>query len=155
MWRDKPMPLLIAILGLVFNFLNAYLNGRWIYHFSGGYPSNVLYELNFIVGCVIFIAGFIINQWADSVLRALRKPGEIGYKIPYGGLYEKISCPNYFSEIIEWTGWAIACGSLAGWVFAFWTFANLAPRAVSYHKWYKETFPEYPKNRKALIPWIW
>lgn len=33
--------------------------------------------------------------------------------------------------------------------------ANLAPRAYSHHLWYKKTFSEnYPKSRKALIPFI-
>jgi hypothetical protein len=31
----------------------------------------------------------------------------------------------------------------------------LAPRARSNHLWYKNTFPEYPKNRKALIPLVY
>jgi hypothetical protein len=44
---------------------------------------------------------------------------------------------------------------LPGLAFAVWTFANLAPRARSHHAWYYTNFPEYPKNRKALIPWIW
>ena len=55
---------------------------------------------------------------------------------------------------MEWTGWAIATWSLAGLVFPIWTFANLAPRAIKNHKWYKETFEDYPANRKALIPGI-
>ncbi|MHA1318096.1 MAG: hypothetical protein ACTSQ6_11365, partial [Candidatus Heimdallarchaeaceae archaeon] len=58
-------------------------------------------------------------------------------------------------EITEWVGWAIMTFSIPGLVFAFWTIANLAPRARSNHKWYLENFPDYPKNRKALIPFIY
>jgi len=43
----------------------------------------------------------------------------------------------------------------AGLAFAVWTIANLAPRARSNHKWYRETFPDYPENRKALLPGVW
>jgi len=43
---------------------------------------------------------------------------------------------------------------MPGLVFFLWTAANLAPRAFSTHKWYLSTFPDYPKNRKALIPFI-
>jgi hypothetical protein len=151
----KPMPLAIVFMGLFFNIGNAYLNGRWIYAFSGGYPQSWMKDPRFLIGVVVFVAGFIINKRADQILRALRKPGEMDYKIPRGSLYEKISCPNYFGEILEWLGWAVATWSLAGLIFAIWTFANLAPRAVSYHQWYKETFSEYPPERKALIPFIW
>ena len=35
-----------------------------------------------------------------------------------------------------------------------WVIANLFPRALSHHKWYKEKFSDYPKNRKAIIPGI-
>jgi steroid 5-alpha reductase family enzyme len=96
----------------------------------------------------------MINVHSDHILRNLRKPGGIGYKIPRGGLFRWITSPNYFGEIMEWCGWAIATWSLAGIAFAAFTFANLAPRAWSHHKWYNKTFSNYPKNRKAIIPFI-
>ena len=34
----------------------------------------------------MFLVGMAINVHADSVLRSLRRPGETGYKIPYGNL---------------------------------------------------------------------
>ena len=97
----------------------------------------------------------MINIRADSKLFGLRKSDDTGYKIPRGGLYERISCPNYFGEILEWIGWAIATWSLAGLAFAIYTIANLAPRAMAHHRWYRETFSDYPKQRKALIPYLW
>ena len=103
----------------------------------------------------IFFIGIIINLHSDKIIRDLRKPGETEYKIPYGGMFRWVSCPSYFGEITEWTGWAIMTWSLPGLVFVVWTFANLAPRALSHHKWYLETFPDYPKNRKALIPFVY
>ena len=96
----------------------------------------------------------IINIKSDDILFALRDDGSTGYKIPRGGLFEKVSCPNYLGEIIEWTGWAIATWSLAGATFAIWTVCNLAPRALAHHKWYKEEFEEYPEDRKALVPFL-
>jgi 3-oxo-5-alpha-steroid 4-dehydrogenase 1 len=30
----------------------------------------------------------------------------------------------------------------------------LLPRALDHHRWYKRRFPEYPKERKAVIPFI-
>jgi protein-S-isoprenylcysteine O-methyltransferase Ste14 len=70
-------------------------------------------------------------------------------------MYRWISCPNYFGEIVEWIGWAIATWSLAGLAFALWTAANLAPRARSHHQWYRESFADYPQERKALVPRLW
>lgn len=75
--------------------------------------------------------------------------------IPSGGLYRFVSCPNYLGEIIEWSGWALATWSLGGLSFAVWTAANLLPRAISHHKWYRSRFPDYPPKRLAILPFIW
>ena len=87
-------------------------------------------------------------------VRCLRAPGETGYKNPLGGLYRFVSCPNYPGERLEWFGWALATWSLGGLVFALWTVANLAPRAMANHRWYQEKFEEYPKERRALVPFV-
>jgi protein-S-isoprenylcysteine O-methyltransferase Ste14 len=153
---QKRMPLLVVGMAVIFNLGNGYVNGRYLFHFSGErYSVSWLLDPRFLIGAAMFIAGFAINHWADNSLRNLRRPGETDYKIPRGGLYDWISCPNYFGEILEWSGWAVATWSLAGLTFAIWTFANLAPRAWSHHKWYREHFREYPADRKALLPGIW
>lgn len=36
--RSRPMPLVIVGLGFSFNLVNAYLNGRYLFSLSGGYP---------------------------------------------------------------------------------------------------------------------
>ena len=108
----------------------------------------------FLLGVSVFFLGMIINIKSDNILFSLRDDGSTGYKIPRGGLFERVSSPNYLGEIIEWIGFAIATWSLAGLTFAVWTFCNLAPRAFAHHRWYKEEFDDYPKNRKALIPFV-
>jgi 3-oxo-5-alpha-steroid 4-dehydrogenase 1 len=149
------MAVTVVSLGFLFNIGNAYLNGRYLFTLSGGYPNSWLMTPQFIVGTMLFVAGFIINRWADDSLRSLRQPGESGYKIPAGGLYRWISCPNYFGEMVTWVGWAVATWSLPGLAFAVFTVANLAPRARAHHMWYKRQFADYPPQRKALVPAIW
>ncbi len=151
----RRMPLLVMSFGFLFNIMNGYLNGRYIFGFSGGYTSSWLTDPRFIVGTALFIIGFVINRQADIALRELRKPGESGYKISYSRFYRWVSCPNYLGEITIWIGWAIATWSLPGLVFAFWTVANLLPRARAHHAWYRENFPDYPPERKALLPGLW
>ena len=101
-----------------------------------------------------FFSGFLIHMHSDSVLNNLRKNGSAGYRIPDRGLFSLVSCPNYLGEMIQWTGWALATWSLPGLCFCIWTVANLAPRALSHHRWYKKTFKNYPENRKAVIPFL-
>jgi 3-oxo-5-alpha-steroid 4-dehydrogenase 1 len=151
----KRMPLAVMSFGFLFNVMNGYLNGRYIFSFSGGYSNGWLSDPRFIIGTILFALGFIINRQADLTLRGLRQPGESGYKIANRYLFRWISCPNYLGEITIWTGWALATWSLPGLVFAFWTVANLLPRAKAHHAWYRRTFPDYPPGRKALVPRIW
>ncbi|TAJ52990.1 MAG: DUF1295 domain-containing protein [Nevskiaceae bacterium] len=155
--RTKPgdtTPLLVPVLAFTTNLGVSFANAAILSWpgISRPYPPSWLSDPRFLFGAALFVAGYYINRRADAMLAALRKPGESGYKIPRGWLYEKVSCPNYLGELMIWTGWAIATWSLAGLSFVAWTAANLIPRACANHRWYRETFPDYPANRKVLIP---
>lgn len=151
--KNKQMPLSIAMTGFGYNTFNSYLNARWISHL-GSYPSSWEKDPRFILGSMIFASGLVLNIHSDQILINLRKPGETSYKIPVGGGFDYVSSPNYLGELIEWAGWSIASWSLPGLSFALYTGANLIPRAIANHKWYKEKFPEYPEDRKAIVPKI-
>jgi len=150
---EKRFPLSVAFLAILFNTVNAYVNARWISHF-GVYAPEWFADPRFVVGTGLFLVGEAINHHADWVLLHLRAPGETGYKIPTGGLYRWITCPNYFGELVAWTGWAIAAWSVAGVSFAVFTAANLVPRAFQNHAWYREKFDDYPKERKVIVPFL-
>ncbi len=151
----KRMPALVALMGAVTNIGIGWLNGWWLFQIGPDRGMDWLTDPRFIIGLLVFLAGFTIHVQSDRILRNLRKPGQTGYSIPRGGLYRWVSCPNYFGEIVQWCGWAVLTWSLPGLVFALWTVANLMPRAGTNHEWYQTTFEEYPGNRKALIPLIW
>jgi 3-oxo-5-alpha-steroid 4-dehydrogenase 1 len=113
-------------------------------------------EPRFLVGVGLFALGMMINWQADDILRNLRKPGETGYRIPRGGAFELVSGANFFGEILEWAGFAVAAGSLPAAAFAIFTFCNIAPRGYQHHRWYLGKFKgEYPPHRKAIIPLLW
>lgn len=154
--RDGKMPWLILLMALIFNTTNAYLNAWSIASQGDKYSDLWLGSPQFIIGVMVFFSGMALNKMSDRELaRISRVKGEKGdYQIPFGLAYRWVSCPNYLGEIIQWTGWAIATWSLAGWVFAIWTMANLVPRAMAHHRWYKETFDDYPSGRRALIPYL-
>lgn len=151
---SKRFPIAIIGFAFIFNSLNGYANGIFLSGpgllASGGF----LPGLRMCAGIALFSAGFVTHVWADRDLRRLRKPGEIGYKIPHGGLFEYVSNPNYFGEITEWCGWALATWSLPGLAFALFTIANLVPRAYANRRWYVATFSDYPVERKSVIPFV-
>ena len=103
------------------------------------------------------------------------------YGIPHGMLYSFISYPNYFCEWLEWLGFALAAAPLPTsfvprsltltsldalvrsgvpktltppWIFVISEVLVMLPRAYRGHQWYLNKFPEYPKNRKVVLPFI-
>jgi 3-oxo-5-alpha-steroid 4-dehydrogenase 1 len=144
--EGKRAPLLTVGLGLAFNVVNGLLNGAAL---VGWRPHALL-----VPGVALFLAGLAINLHSDAVLRALRAPGESGYRIPRGGLFRWVSSANYLGELLEWTGFALAALTPAAAAFALFTAANLVPRAVTHHRWYRARFPDYPAERKAILPYL-
>jgi hypothetical protein len=151
--RGKRMPAIIMMMGMCFNLVNGFICGYYLGYLGGGaeWPPTPW----FWVGVTVFCAGMALNLWADTRLINLRKPGETGYKIPEGGAFRYVSCPNITGEIIEWVGFALAAMALPVATFAIWTVANLIPRSLAHHRWYQERFPNYPKDRKAFLPFLW
>ena len=153
------MPLSVILMGVVFNTLNALMQGGWIFYVS---PEN-MYEISwlttpqFIIGTLIFFVGMIINIHSDYIIRHLRKPGDTKHYLPKKGMFKYVTSANYFGEFVEWCGFAILTWSLAGAVFALWTFANLAPRAAKIYDNYKKEFGDEldTKKVKRILPFIY
>ena len=150
--KNKKMPLVIVCSALLFNGVNGLVNGYFIGFVSQS--SQEVLSVNVIVGLIVFCLGMMINRHADKKLISLRKKDQ-GYFIPKGGVFNYISCPNHFGEIVEWAGFAIIAWSVPALSFFIWTFCNLVPRALNHHQWYQSYFRDYPNNRKAVIPFIW
>ena len=146
--KGKKMPFLIVISAFIFNLFNGFFVGYEI-----GNMSQLDFGINTLIGLIIFFTGMYINRSSDNKLISLRKDNK-EYQIPQGGMFDFISCPNYFGEIVEWIGFAIIVLNLGTLSFALWTAFNLIPRALNHHNWYINYFKEYPDKRKALIPYI-
>ncbi|KAI8329307.1 3-oxo-5-alpha-steroid 4-dehydrogenase-domain-containing protein [Chlamydoabsidia padenii] len=143
-----PMALVTCISAIGFNMVNGYMNAYWIATTTTELSSMVQW-----IGICLWLFGFGSNIYHDSILFDLRK-SKSGYSIPMGGLYRYISCPNYFSECVEWIGYAMFCASPPSFWFALGTMANLIPRAYKSHQWYQQQFKNYPSNRNAIIPFV-
>lgn len=146
------MPLSVLLMGLVFNGINSTILGGYLFIAGPGAAASDPFGPRGWVGLVLFGAGFLIHVRADHALRKLRQDRGPGYHIPYGGLFRFVSCPNYLGEMLQWVGFALTMNALAGWTFAAWTVANLLPRALRHHAWYREKFRDYPLVRKAVFP---
>lgn len=154
---NSKMPAGIMLMGITFNLLNGYMQGEWLFHLApaGMYTDEWLSTPQFIIGTLLFFTGMGINIQSDYIVRHLRKPGDTNHYLPKGGMFNYVTSANYSGEIIEWCGFAILTWSASGAVFAWWTIANLVPRANTiYHK-YKMMFGNELGKRKRIIPFIY
>lgn len=152
--KDKRFPMSGIVLGVVFNALNGFANAYAVGHAEHLMGVEWFSDPRFIIGLSIAVIGWLINFQADTILINLRRDGSSGHRIPHGGAFTYVSAANYFGEIVLWIGWAIMSWTMAGLLFAIFTLSNLLPRALSHHRWYQNHFPDYPKRRKAVFPFI-
>ncbi|XP_074532418.1 3-oxo-5-alpha-steroid 4-dehydrogenase 2b isoform X2 [Halichoeres trimaculatus] len=151
--RGRPFPLGVMAAGGFFCTLNGSLQGHYLLH-CAHFDEDWSSDYRFKIGLLMFYAGMAINIYSDCILRNLRDQGEVVYRIPKGGLFEYVSGANYFGEIVEWFGFAVVTWSLPALAFALFSLSFIGPRAYYHHRFYKENFKDYPKLRKALIPFI-
>lgn len=153
------MPLSIMAMGILFNVLNGGMQAGGLFYFAPaayGEGWNYLLAPHALLGGLLFVSGMAVNLHSDHVIRSLRQPGDTRHYLPAKGLYRYVTSANYLSELVEWTGFAILTASPAAWVFVWWTFANLVPRAHAIHQRYRREFgDEAVGSRKRIIPYIY
>jgi len=152
-FSSKSVPLFVDFGTFLSNAVISYSIASFVG--SATYPEDYTKDARFILGIICFVLGYIINKWADIHLRNLRQPGQTsGYVIPTGFLFDYIVCPNYFGETLEWVGFLLLSWTWGSLVWLLFCLSTFIPRAIYNKKWYLEKFPEYPKDRKLMIPFI-
>lgn len=182
------MNISVPLSAIGFNTINGFLIGSFIGSPTASTNHDGLREgtQGWFYGCVVVcLVGMLGNIYSDEVLYALRRnrppttkttnehPSQ-RYGIPNGFLYSYpfsgIAFPNYFTEWIEWTAYALASSALLPSSLAYINEKRISPpvlflglligvmgpRARSGEKWYRETFGKrYPKERRIVIPGLY
>ena len=142
----------MVVIALIFTVTNSYLQAEGLSQYDK--PRNHWLRLPFLVGLLLWAMGMWLNIQCDSILHQLKQTGK--YRIPFGCLFEYVTCGNYLAEIIEWAGWALDAGTCTTWAFVGWSMVNLVPRAHMQHEWYLKNFEYYKKlNRYKIIPYLY
>ena len=152
------MPVCIMLMGVTFNVVNGMMQAGGLFLFlPAEYADGAAYLIQprTLAGIAIFFAGMAVNIHSDHVIRSLRKPGDTNHYLPERGMYRFVTSANYFGELVEWTGFAIASSTWASWVFVLWTAANLVPRAAAIYNRYAEEFGDVVYSRKRIIPFVY
>ena len=149
------MPIVVMMMGFVFNVINSTLQCNWLYNISNvHYYDGLFSKFRFYLGLMIFVIGMFINIQSDHIIRTLRKPGDNKHYLPDRGMYRYITSANYFGEIVEWFGYSIMTNSLTSILFVIWTAANLVPRSFSIYNLYISEFGNIVLTKKRIIPFI-
>ena len=153
--RYSGMPLYVLFLGFCYTLFNGYLQSTYILDLPN-LPMSSSAAFRSLLGILLFAVGMAINIHSDYYLIELSKNRkfERQYFIPRGALFEYISCPNFFGETLEWFGFAIYTWTLCGWGFFFQTFFTIIPRGYHHHTYYQKHFEDYPRQRRAVIPFV-
>ncbi|XP_068626921.1 probable very-long-chain enoyl-CoA reductase art-1 [Battus philenor] len=115
--------------------------------------------------CVyVGVGGFILcelgNLSIHLLLKNLRPPGTKVRRIPmpdgnpFSLLLNYVSCPNYTYEFGAWVFFTILTKCAPVGIFAVVGMYQMTVWALGKHRNYKKEFPEYPKQRKAILPFI-
>lgn len=149
--------------------MNLFINCSYYWSFSlycGYYINHPLYTPAYFKDLQIYagLLGFLVAEYGNFsihiALRNLRPPGTTERKIPkptsnpFTLLFNLVSCPNYTYEIAAWLSFSLMTQALPALLF---TAAGCVPMFVwglGKHRNYKKEFPNYPRGRKALIPFI-
>lgn len=125
-------------------------------HMSGNFIT-----WHHIVGVLLFAWASSLQYQSHAILAELRKDnkGQVvsySHSIPKGGWFDYISCPHYFAEILIYFSICIvfAGRSTTWWMVCGFVLTNQIIVGLFNHHWYLKTFKDYPKTRKAVIPWI-
>ncbi|XP_071651692.1 polyprenal reductase [Temnothorax longispinosus] len=123
-------------------FLHKLTNMQLICAFIFLWSTYMQLRTNFV------LAGLRKNQHGDVISKE--------HKIPVGELFNYISNPLQFTEILLYlTLSAILWQASTFHYITIFVIVNQVACAIFSDQWYRNTFKNYPKKRKILIPYIW
>jgi len=108
------------------------------------------------LGVCLFILGTAGNFYHHWLLAQMRGSGAAssGYSVPQGGLFDLVTMPHYFFELLAWYGIAAVANQLNVLLVAMGMTSYLCGRSVVTTRWYIKNVKGYPPDRRNIIPFI-
>ena len=114
-----------------------------------------------IIGVALFIWASYVQFDSHRILANLRKDsmGRVittKHSIPRGKWFDLVSSPHYMAEILIYLAITIVLGGkcLTWWMVFLFVVTNQIFVGKFNHSWYLNTFKDYPKSRRAIIPYL-
>jgi len=147
--------------------MNIFKNSTYYWMFAAwqayliNHPLYTSPGMNQVYGALaVFTLAETGNLVIHLALRDLRPKGSTERKIPFPtgnpftNLFNLVSCPNYTYEVTSWIAFAVMTQNVGTIVFALLGFMQMAVWAKGKHRNYKKEFGNYPKQRKAIVPFL-
>lgn len=139
----------------------------WLFGlYIGYYVNHPLYTppalgpLQVYGGLAAFLFAELGNLSIHIALRNLRPPGTKERRIPvptgnpFTMLFDLVSCPNYTYEVMAWASFTFMTQCLPAGLFTLAGLYQMTVWALGKHRQYKAEFPNYPRQRKAILPFV-
>lgn len=148
---------------------NLFKNCSYYWGFAlyvGYYINHPLYtpplfkDAQVYAGLLAFLFSELGNFSVHIALRNLRPPGTNERKIPkptsnpFTWLFNYVSCPNYTYEIAAWLSFSVMTQALPALLFTASGGGQMILWALGKHRNYRKEFANYPRQRKAIIPFV-
>uniref|UniRef100_A0A2M4AQS3 Polyprenal reductase n=1 Tax=Anopheles triannulatus TaxID=58253 RepID=A0A2M4AQS3_9DIPT len=117
-------------------------------------------SLALAVAIGLFFYAWLHQYRANVILANLRKDrtGRVvnqKHSLPTGDYFEVVSSPHMFFEIVMYVVLFGVLHRNTSMVYVLlWVLSNQLMNSWLTHQWYIEQFPDYPKQRRALIPYV-
>ncbi|GMG99506.1 hypothetical protein Nepgr_001346 [Nepenthes gracilis] len=121
-------------------------------HLSRDFPEPPV-DLKY-AGILLFVLGITGNFYHHYILSNLRGKGEKEYKIPKGGLFNLVICPHYLFEILVLVGMSFIAQTMYSVSLTMGSVLYLMGRSYATRKWYLSNLKTFPKDIKAIIPYV-
>ncbi|XP_022225590.2 polyprenol reductase [Drosophila obscura] len=114
-----------------------------------------------VIYLLVFLFAWHQQYASNMILVNLRKDAKTGavkteqHLLPKGGWFTLLSSPHMFFEVVIYFCLADLFTPVRTWKLVFlWVVSNQTINALLSHQWYKETFKDYPKRRRAILPYL-
>uniref|UniRef100_A0A1I7T4J0 Polyprenal reductase n=1 Tax=Caenorhabditis tropicalis TaxID=1561998 RepID=A0A1I7T4J0_9PELO len=113
------------------------------------------------VGAVLFwLCNWKQHQLAEQIANTRKGPRGLirnyAYGICFGGWFNLVSCPHFLFEICIYLSLLLVIPTAYVYRFIVLFVCSQSNLRSTHHTYlvYTKQFPKYPKNRKALIPYV-
>lgn len=124
--------------------------------FSPGISTSSTFSFSTVLLVLVFLWAWYQQLVAHKTFAALKIASPTKHSVPYGGMFQLVSCPHYTMEIVMYGVIMLLLGLQhhTAVLVCVWVTINQLIAGTMSHQWYRNTFRDYPEERKAIIPYI-